>query len=431
MKNLKMSIVLLFTAAVFTSCEKETITLPENAVIKNQETKEIVGQKPMSLFEMAQSGVNMDAYFKSLQKTQSKMASQIAAKRVFNANVTFFESAEEFNNNTLPIEDFEDALGYTQSGFADINEESYPNNPEVWDQDYYYDYFYAYNSFPKILNENNLHEVFNEGDFSSGISFELIKNEADFENSWWRESYNYNDEQLEEMMDNNGFSIQSWDYEYVYHPEWNNSVSKTLFSNYDYTDLVIKFSATNVNSVSLNLIYGGLITFKVYDTSGNLIATDYTYLNYYGNDYLAYWGVTSVVAIGKIVISNEYNYENIDNVTFGNNPDLDGDGVLNENDPFQYSNFSETISIGGNDLNIDNVFAKPGATMMDQIDALVAEINAQYNGDNYAYLHKRFMTKLSAITYYWIKDRLITSSQRSKISSAAWGAEIPYFNQPN
>jgi hypothetical protein len=75
-------------------------------------------------------------------------------------------------------------------------------------------------------------------------------------------------------------------------------------------------------------------------------------------------------------------------------------------------------------MTYNNVFAKPGTTMMDQVNDLINEINSQYTGDNYDYLHKRFMTKLSAITYYWIKDRLITSKQRSKISSAAWSASI-------
>jgi len=69
---------------------------------------------------------------------------------------------------------------------------------------------------------------------------------------------------------------------------------------------------------------------------------------------------------------------------------------------------------------------KNGTTMMDQINDLVAEINSQYNGENYTYLHKKFMTKLSYITYKWRMDKLITATQRSKISSCAWGANIPY-----
>jgi hypothetical protein len=71
---------------------------------------------------------------------------------------------------------------------------------------------------------------------------------------------------------------------------------------------------------------------------------------------------------------------------------------------------------------------KNGSTMMDQVNDLINEINSQYTGDNYTYLHKRFMTEMSQITYYWIKARLITATQRSQISSIAWGANIPQYS---
>lgn len=417
MKNLKMSMYLLLTAAIFTSCEKETIALPENSEMNVQRPKEILPQKPMSLFGMMQSGVNMDAYFRSLQKTQSKMAKQTTAQRAFNTNVEFYDSAEEFDNNTLPTEDFEDAQGYTNSGFFDYTV-YYPENPEYVEYNYYYNDFYS-NAFPKLLNENNLYGVFNEGDFTSGISFELIKNEYAFENSWWRDYYSV--EQLEEWMDNYGFYIQSSDYQYVYHPEWNSGNSKTLFSNYDFTDLVIKFSDNNVNSVSLNILYGGNITFHIYDTSGNLLATDNTYI------YNGYWGVTSKVSIGKIVMISDYNNENVDNVSFGFNADFDGDGVLNANDAHPNSDLRRGLNIGGIKTKIDNKMVKNGSTMMDQLNDLIAQTNAQYNGQNYDYLHKRFMTELAQLTYNWRMARLITATQRSQISSIAWSATIPYM----
>ncbi|MBI9042684.1 hypothetical protein [Lutibacter sp.] len=109
-----------------------------------------------------------------------------------------------------------------------------------------------------------------------------------------------------------------------------------------------------------------------------------------------------------------------------NNPDMDDDGVLNENDPYPNSNMSETISLGDMNLTIENKFVKTGTTMMDQIDALIAQMNEEYTGDNYAVLHKKFMTELSKITYYWYKGRLITSRERSAIASASWRANVPY-----
>jgi len=67
MKHLKTSMYLLLTAVIFTSCEKEMDNLPASPEMNVQAPKEILPQNPMSLFDMMKSGVNMDAYFRSLQ----------------------------------------------------------------------------------------------------------------------------------------------------------------------------------------------------------------------------------------------------------------------------------------------------------------------------------------------------------------------------
>jgi len=72
---------------------------------------------------------------------------------------------------------------------------------------------------------------------------------------------------------------------------------------------------------------------------------------------------------------------------------------------------------------------KNGSTMMDQIEDLIAQINAQYNGDNYTYLHKKFMSELAQITYTWRRAGLITTTERARISSCAWSASIPYYSE--
>ncbi len=122
-------------------------------------------------------------------------------------------------------------------------------------------------------------------------------------------------------------------------------------------------------------------------------------------------------------------------VLFFVNPDVDGDGVLNEEDPYPNSNMSESLYFGRDYLDIDNKFVEPGVTMMDQIDNLINQINESYNGneaksqegeDNWEELHKAFSTKLAHITYYWRINKLITAGERAKISSYAWGANIPY-----
>jgi hypothetical protein len=68
--------------------------------------------------------------------------------------------------------------------------------------------------------------------------------------------------------------------------------------------------------------------------------------------------------------------------------------------------------------------------MADEMDNLILQINAQYNGSNYNELHKKFVSEVAKLSYYWYKSRLITSRERSKISSYAWSSNIPYFDIP-
>lgn len=112
-----------------------------------------------------------------------------------------------------------------------------------------------------------------------------------------------------------------------------------------------------------------------------------------------------------------------------NSYDADNDGFCDSIDAHPNSNTTEEFNIMGCYPGIDNVFVGNGSTMMDQLESLIAELNEQYTGDNYRTLHKKFTTELSKITYYWYKNRLISSRERSKISSCAWGANIPYYNE--
>ena len=108
--------------------------------------------------------------------------------------------------------------------------------------------------------------------------------------------------------------------------------------------------------------------------------------------------------------------------------DDDNDGVSDDKDPYSKSNMRETLSIGENYLDIENQFSEEGTTMMDQIDALIAEVNEQYNEDNWDEMHKLFTRELSKITYYWYKSRLISRRDRVTISNAANSANIPYVD---
>lgn len=145
---------------------------------------------------------------------------------------------------------------------------------------------------------------------------------------------------------------------------------------------------------------------------------------YLGNYSLPYSGLYTLTVMRAASCGFPYGYEII--TTGINCNDSDGDGVLNENDAHPNSDMRQKMNIGGTNTNIDNKMVKNGTMMMDQLNDLIDQINAQYNGENYDYLHKRFMTELSQITYNWRMARLITATQRSQISSIAWGANIPY-----
>jgi hypothetical protein len=368
MKHLKTSLYLLLTAAVFTSCEKETTTLPENAEMNSSTKLELSSYKSMA--DAVKDGFDLGAYVNSLpkhsfsKKTEVNYLMESGLEFYFN-NEAFFES----NCYDLPMEDF--------------------NN---------YNYL---SSFPNYLDQYTDNGVYSSGSIIPNISFTTTNTNinSQYEGFWtWYDVENVNSD-LE------------------------------LATNFAEEDLIINFYGTNVLSAGMKVssITGGTtLEIQVYGTSGYL-GSAYQYAEFWGPDY--YFGVVSDEPITKIIISDIYNYGplSIDNVSFGNCDDLDGDGVLNANDMHPNSDLRKYLVIGRR-MKIENKMVKNGITMMDQINDLIAEINSQYNGQNYAYLHKRFMTELSQITYNWRMARLITATQRSQISSIAWRATIPYYN---
>lgn len=117
----------------------------------------------------------------------------------------------------------------------------------------------------------------------------------------------------------------------------------------------------------------------------------------------------------------EIQFDNITIQSF----DSDNDGFCDSVDAHPNSNLTEVFSINGCYPDVENVQAGNGSTMTDQLDSLIEDINAQYTGDNYRTLHRKFTTELSKLSYYWYKNRLITSKERSKIGACAWNATIP------
>ena len=147
---------------------------------------------------------------------------------------------------------------------------------------------------------------------------------------------------------------------------------------------------------------------------------------YLGNYTLPYSGLYTLTVLSAASCGFPYGYEII--TTGINCNDMDGDGVLNENDAHPNSDMSEYININGCYPNVKNKMVKNGSTMMDQINDLIAQINSEYNGQNYKTLHSKFVTKLAQITYGWRTSKLITATQRTQISTCASNSNIPYTN---
>ena len=239
------------------------------------------------------------------------------------------------------------------------------------------------------LDENTDNDVFSPGDILPGISF----------NS------------------SNGFYIDE-------RHNW----TKVLMPDFFYNDLTINFTTNDVYDVSMMLYsYRSLIAYvQLYDIDNNYIDGSNIYINDYDGGYL---GIKSNEPIGRIQLYGNYffNTVGIGSISFGLCSDSDGDGCLSEDDAYPHSNMDETLSIGCADSDITNNFVDCGTTMMDQIDNLIAEINSEYDGDNWNYLHRKFTRKMTRLTYYWRRDGLITRAERRSISSDAEQSNIPYF----
>ncbi|MDP3313299.1 hypothetical protein [Lutibacter sp.] len=210
-----------------------------------------------------------------------------------------------------------------------------------------------------------------------------------------------------------------------------------LTYDYDNNQLIYALGNSPVRLFSIDIPTGLVTEMFSYDTP---VFSGYNgqAIEYVGNDKLIASGTFGSNIIYTIDLATEEtnlllhptgSYSSIKDLMFVNNTDFDGDGVLNENDAHPNSDMSEFINIGGCYPNVKNVLVKNGSTMMDQIEDLIAQINLQYNGDNYKELHEEFVKKVAGLTYYWKRDRQITSKQRTAISSCAWRANIPFWEE--
>lgn len=351
MKHLKMSMYLLLTAAIFTGCEKETTTLPENSEFNN--SNEIIKQSPV-----------------------------------------FGTKVEAIKNNKNEV------TGYY---FSDSPTVIYPINKEKEHLLY---------SIPN--NQNIISLVGDEDNFGYGgssnpdcVCFNL-GNEIDlgiFDNACLR-----SDSQVE-----------NWTHDYTNNPNFQNG----FVADRVIIEVREKFSDSDISIINID---GEDFNFAVngYSTCGDPIVQSFTFTGEdaaFANDGIINItfvenGDTIALDWAKVTITGSYNIS-----------DLDNDGVLNENDAHPNSDMSEYINIGGFYPNVKNKLVRNGSTMMDQITDLINEINAEYNGSNYEYLHRKFLMLLERKATDWRRNRLITNRERDAISRSGASASIPYTDE--
>ncbi|SFS53887.1 hypothetical protein [Lutibacter maritimus] len=353
----------LLLAIFLISCEKETAITPES-----NEIQDLQIQSNIPITTLIAEGIDLKTYFKQ-QSTIKTFESRATIQQPDDmAVIYFYYDADDFDCNLIK-EDFEE--------FKFIND-----------------------GMPSFLDEFTDSRIFSPGDILPGITFEAIDHLG-----------------YEENHDtSNGLFICNW-----------NSMPNVLMSNYWNTDLVIRFKNDNVTEVSMSL-YNLLST----DVNISVFGIDDTYLGMttvYNQQYFArYLAMSALQPIKKVVISSDYygGYEGVDFIGFGSCSDADNDGCPNAEDPYPNSIMTEKIVIDGIDTGVENTYENCG-TMADEIQTILNQINSEFTGDNYYTLHKKFAREVSKLTYYWFKDRKITSKERTSIGNAIWNANIPYY----
>ncbi|MBI9041921.1 thrombospondin type 3 repeat-containing protein [Lutibacter sp.] len=442
MKHLKITMYIAVLAMVFTSCEKDAL-IQENASLNDQDTKMIDNNSYKSLHDMMMAGVDMESYYKTLPKLSGKMTKPTTSHTYENTGVEYFfedEGGFNFPCDNLPTEDFSN-FELPDGYFGDY--------------DYYY-HNYWFDVGPQ-LDMNTDNEVFSPGDIVPGISF--------------TSSYNLNI--LNEDYWNADKALYSFDGIII------------NFSNSDVTNVRMKIAQLSSSSysnvfidiygLSDNLLGTSIVYIRPYGANWGIESVEpikkiVLRANYPMVDNVSFGscnpdtdedGILNADdncpstanadqadndndGLGDVCDDDDDNdgiRDTEDNCPFTANADQadydedgqgdacddddDNDGVVDSRDKHPFSNFTADFHIYETYFGIDNQLGRNGSTMMDQLNSLIESINAEYNGENYNALHRKFTTELAKLSYYWYKDRLITSRERSAISSAAYRADGP------
>ena len=389
MKNLKTLSLLFCLTTFLISCEKDVTEVIDTATLQDTEINQLQNSK-ISFLNLLKN--------KQLFSKNSNYTAQKSSKLNSPLLRPSGEAVAQFYLN--------DEAAFDCSGEMQIEDfskiETYENVLEIYDID-------------GVLDENTIlgdeeNTYIEQGDIVSGIQFSTSE-----EYLWFILNSNFE--------------------------EFFNISFNSAFFNASSAPLEVTFENNNINAITMRLLLENGITTFIYavDEDGNLLGE--IAISPMSEEYEEIIdqmvSIKSTQPIKKLYIIAEEsfiypNFFGFDYITFGECiPDSDNDGILNNVDPYPNSNLSETLFIDEINTSILNKFTKTkGVTMADEMDNLINVINAQYTGDNYNQLHKKFVSEVAKLSYYWYKSRLITSKERSKISSFAWSSNVPSFQQP-
>ncbi|WP_456378427.1 hypothetical protein [Lutibacter sp.] len=393
MRNFKITISLLLMVTFFASCEKETILLQENTVLK---TKDNLNARPETI------GTPLEGLYALYpwddEYDNIAMYNYNPSTDAISLNENFIGSTGNLNNFGFDF-NYNDGLIYL---LAD-NEDYSGRYLYIYDKNSNTSTLLAQiisvegNNKPQDLTfggDGTLYFVFQSGEINS---------------------YNVNTQTM------SAFS------------EVPQKGAVGLTYNFDSNQLLYATSDSPVELYSISIATGSVEELFSFYTPGMGDYCTAQGIEYVGNNKVIVTSTYGCDIIYTVNLNTENtnlllyptgSYESIKDLMYINS-DVDGDGILNEDDPYPYSNTSEFMNIDGCYPNVENVFVAPGITMMDQIDEIIDNINAQYNGTNWDELHREFSNQLAALTASWKADRLISRRQRSKIFRCVVGADIP------
>jgi hypothetical protein len=323
-----------------------------------------------SVSDAIEAGIDIQVYLNSLPKREVVAPKGVYSKSE-NSNLQFFYSAEDFPcAEGLPTESFDNAN-------------------------------YEAGCFGGYLDENTDNGFFSPGDILPGISFESP----------------------------NDFGCAF----YLFSDDGDYDVDKALMDNRGY-DLILNFTNEGVNLVSLGVlswIWGFDVDIQVYGKNGYLGATT---VNIGDFSKASYWGVVSLEPITKLVLNTHnygWGYAGVDNISFGNCDDLDSDGCLNEDDAYPLSNKMEYVTIDGCNSGVTNALIDCGTFMMDEIDALIAEISAKAQEPRSRFrraynAQSEFNKKMYYLLGYWQSKGYITYTENREIMKCVGSADIDF-----